>query len=273
MYPGVRYPVMGIFEIKSLSREPAYVFFFILVWLKWSTLNWKLNYIQKYFLKFFFNLIQASTDERERSSTTKENSSNSPQRPRSEKMNSQLAQWRHHSEKQQLMAPVSETDHHHGPLKLQPRYPPTNMLSGSVTATKNVYRLNNRRPTVPHSYISRQLAASGVVTSSPALFKKPHHCPPHHSKYSINRTKPIVTMAAAAVEVGLITGSVSNKRKYDTSKYKYISPDAYKKNSTSPETIGLEYSKDSKRWLKLSDLHVIDNLGQYWLNWVSSNRV
>lgn len=192
--------------------------------------------------------MQASTDERECSPTTTENSSNSPHRSRSEKMNCQQIQWRHHSAKQQLPVSVSESEqHHHGPLKLKPRYPSTrtNMLSGNVTSTKNVYRLNNRRPTVQYSNTSCQptAAASGVVKSSSALYKTlPRH--PHPNKYSINRTIPIVTTAAAAIEVPLTT--VSNKRKYDPSKYKYISPDAYKTNGTRPENIDFEYSKDSK---------------------------
>lgn len=191
----------------------------------------------------FLTCVQTSTDERERSPTTTENSSNPPQRSRPEKMNSQLTQWRHHSDKQP-MAPVSESYSHHGPLKFQPRYPSTS--SETVTAaTKNVYRLNNRRPTLSHSYVSRQSAASGVVTNSAAVFKKPQRHPQPHNKYSINRTIPIMT-TPAAVEVPLATGIVSNKRKYDTSKYKYISPDAYKSNGTSPESIDLEYSKDSK---------------------------
>lgn len=160
-------------------------------------------------------------------------------------MNPQQSQWRHRCDKPQIMAPVSD---HHGPLKFQPHYPPTlnNVLSGTVTATKNVYRLNNRRPIVPQSYVSRPLETSGVVASGNSVFKTPYrHPPPQHNKYSINRKIPIVT-TAVAVEVPLATGSVSNKRTYDTSKYKYISPDAYKANGTSPENIDLEYSKDSK---------------------------
>lgn len=128
----------------------------------------------------------------------------------------------------------SEIDPHRNPCS-------KSYLSKIVTAPKNVYRLNNRRPTVPKSYISRQLAASGAVTSA-ALFKTPHRHP-LHSKYSINRTIPNVTTTASAVEVPSLV-IVSNKRKYDTSKYKYISPDAYKTNGTSQEDIVLEYSKD-----------------------------
>lgn len=84
----------------------------------------------------------------------------------------------------------------------------------TVSATNNSNIINEPIAALPLSLFAKQMQTN--------QYQHQHH--QYNTRYSINRKDSLLsTTQTTNINDG---GHVGNKRKYDTSKYKYVSPDA-----------------------------------------------